>query len=168
LTIVTTTKPKQCAVLGIGNTLLGDEGIGVHVVERLRENYHFSPEIALINGGCGGLNLYFILEQHDPVIIIDALSPDSGVPGSLHIISDDMLTGGETGGCSAHHVGIRDVLMLLQAQAALPDDLVLVGVVPAVLDYDFRLSTIVEKQMPLVEKTVLEQLRLRKFEVWEQ
>ena len=166
--MMATTETKQCAVLGIGNTLLGDEGVGVHVVERLREKYHFSPEIALINGGCGGLNLYFILEQHDPVIIIDALSPDSGVPGSLHIISGDMLTGEETGGCSAHHVGIRDVLMLLQALATSPADLVLVGVVPAMLDYDFRLSSIVERQMPTVENTVLQQLRLRNIEVLEQ
>jgi hydrogenase maturation protease len=51
---------KQCAVLGIGNVILGDEGIGVHLVKRLRRKYHFTPEVAIIDGGCGGLSLYFV------------------------------------------------------------------------------------------------------------
>jgi hydrogenase maturation protease len=160
-------KIKQCTVLGIGNTLLGDEGIGVHIVEGLRKKYHFSPETALINGGCGGLNLYFILEQYDPVIIVDSLSLDSGEPGSVHVINGDMLTGQETEGCSVHYVGIRDVLMLLQTLTGSPNDLVVVGVVPAVIDYNFKLSTIVERQVALVERTVIQQLRLRNIEVSE-
>ncbi len=141
---------KQGAVLGIGNPLLGDEGVGVHIVENFKKKYYFSPKIALINGGCGGLNLYFILERYDPVIIIDALAPNTGVPGSTHIINRDLLKGQIKGGCSAHSVGIKDALMLLQSLTKPPEDLVLIGIVPAVLEYNFGLSSIIEQQLPLV------------------
>ena len=146
---------KQCAVIGIGNTLLGDEGVGVHIVERLQRNYRFAPEISLIAGGCGGLNLYFILERYDPVIIIDALALHSGTPGSLHIISGDELTGKETDGCSAHSVGISDVLLLLHSLAALPKDMVLVGIVPDSLDFGFRLSPVISEQVQPMEDIIL-------------
>ncbi|MBL4903457.1 hydrogenase maturation protease [Desulfocapsa sp. AH-315-G09] len=156
---------KQCAVIGIGNTLLGDEGVGVHIVERLQRNYRFAPEIALIDGGCAGLNLYFILERYDPVIIIDALALHAGTPGSLHIISGDELTGKETDGCSAHSVGIGDVLLLLRSLAALPKDMVLVGIVPDSLDFGFRLSPIISGQVQPMEDIILQQLHFRNIEV---
>jgi hydrogenase maturation protease len=156
---------KQCAVLGVGNTLLGDEGVGVYIVEHLQRRYQFHPKIALINGGCGGLNLYFILERYDPVIIIDALALHCGPAGSLHIISGDTLTGKEKDGCSVHSVGIRDVLLLLHSLASPPKDMVLIGIVPDSLDYGFRLSPMIRQQIQQLEDTILQQLHLRDIEV---
>ena len=142
--------------------------MGIHVIDNLKNKYRFYPEIALINGGCGGLNLYFILERYDPIIIVDALAPNAGVPGSTQVISGDMLTGQITEGCSAHSVGIMDALFLLQTLMIPPDDLVLIGVVPAVLEYSFSLSSIIEQQLPFVENIVLQQLRFRNIEVLKQ
>ncbi len=159
---------KNYAVLGIGNTLLGDEGVGVHVVENLRSKYCFSPEISLINGGCGGLNLYFILEQYDTVIIVDSLMPNAGVPGSTKIFSSDLLTGKKTDAFSAHCIGIKDALMLLQALARPPEDIILIGVVPAVLKYNLQLSSLLAQSLPLYENAVLQQLQLRNIKVLEQ
>ena len=157
-----------CAVLGIGNPLLGDEAIGIHVLERLRNNYRFSPEIALIDGGCGGLNLYFILEQYDKVIVVDAISSNTSPPGSIHIIDHTSLTGKITKGCSAHSVGIQDSLMMLQTLQNQPRDLVVVGVVPAVIEYNFNLSSVIKQRLPLIEFAVIKQLRLRNVEVLKQ
>jgi len=161
-------KDRSCAVLGIGNPLLGDEAIGIHVLERLRNNYRFSPEIALIDGGCGGLNLYFILEQYDKVIVVDAIAPNTNPPGSIHIINHASLTGKMTNGCSAHSVGIQDSLMMLQTLGNQPRDLVIVGIVPAVIEYNFDLSPVMKQRLPLIELAVIKQLRLRNVEVLKQ
>ena len=158
---------KQLAVIGIGNTLLGDEGIGVHVIESMRKNFRFSPKVALVDGGCGGLNLYFILERYDPVIIIDALTPDAGPPGSICLINDDLLSADTRKEYSAHSVGLKDALILLQSLAAPPGDLVLVGVVPVTLKFNLGLSPKIKQRLPSVEKMVVRQLELRNIEVSE-
>lgn len=154
----------QCAVLGIGNPILADEGIGVHVVEHLRKKYSFSPEIALIDGGCGGLNLYFILERFASVIIIDALPPGTAAPGSSRVIKN-LLLGTFTDTCSAHFVGIKDVLLLLKSLATPPPDLILIGIVPDSINYSFKLSSVIEQSLLQVEKAVLQQLKSRNIEV---
>jgi hydrogenase maturation protease len=63
----------RVTVLGIGNILLSDEGVGVHVIDLLKERYLFSPEIDLIDGGTMGLDLLPLFQTRDKILIIDAV-----------------------------------------------------------------------------------------------
>ncbi len=104
-------------VLGVGNILMGDEGVGVHAVRYLEE--HPPDDTALLDGGTGGFHLLSLFRDYDPVIIIDA-TMDGKEPGTLSLIrprfaSDFPRT------LSAHDIGLRDLLESAQLLAPLPE-----------------------------------------------
>ena len=60
-------------ILGIGNVLQKDDGLGVYASTYLKENYTFSEEVAVVNGGVEGINLFSIMEENDHVLILDSI-----------------------------------------------------------------------------------------------
>ena len=75
-------KNRQITVLGIGNILFTDEGVGIRVVERLQELYEFPNNVSIIDGGVLGLSLMHFIAEADYLIVIDAIK-NRGEPGSL-------------------------------------------------------------------------------------
>ncbi len=104
-------------VLGIGNVLMGDEGVGVHVVRRL-EQEDLPAHVALLDGGTGGFHLLAELASHDPVVMIDA-TIDGQPPGTVSVIepryaSDFPRT------LTAHDIGLRDLIVSATLLGQLP------------------------------------------------
>ena len=93
-------------VLGIGNVLLGDEGVGVHAVRRLDGT--LPPHVTLLDGGTGGFHLLGPLSEHDPVFLIDA-TLDGQPPGTVSEIvprySNDFPPT-----LTAHDIGLKDLI----------------------------------------------------------
>jgi hydrogenase maturation protease len=77
-------------VLGIGNILLSDDGVGVHVINRLKAEYEFPEHVRLMDGGTKGLDLLPYLEECDKILIIDAANFKKD-PGTIDSIEDDRI-----------------------------------------------------------------------------
>lgn len=95
-------------VMGIGNLLMGDEGVGVHVARRLARE-PFPPHVDVLDGGTGGFHLLEPLTSHDPVILVDATT-DGRTAGTVSVIepryaSDFPPT------LTAHDIGLRDLIV---------------------------------------------------------
>ncbi|MEN8302880.1 MAG: HyaD/HybD family hydrogenase maturation endopeptidase [Campylobacterota bacterium] len=98
-------------VIGVGNLLFCDDGIGVVAIKYLRESFEFTPELELLDGGTLGFNLAEYFLEYENVFIIDTISLDDEV-GSIYKIPSDELLGGKSYKNTAHEV---EVIQMLQA-----------------------------------------------------
>lgn len=129
-------------LIGIGNIIMGDDGIGPHLVNRLRNDYTFMPGVTLLDGGTLGLDLLHYLEGVTCLIIVDAF--DMGKPpGHLQRFSDDEIPAVISTTLSAHQSGLQDLLALADLQGCLPQRIVLWGVQPEIMSPSLELSTAV-------------------------
>lgn len=131
-------------VLGIGNLLLGDEAIGVRIVEALEQCYLLPPHVEVLDGGTSGMDLMDVMANRDHLIVADAvLSGDE--PGSVVMLRDDEIPAMFTRKVSPHQLGLADVLMALRLTGEFPAKLTLVGVVPQTLEPGIALSPVVRQ-----------------------
>ena len=144
-------------ILGVGNPLRGDDGIGPAVIGWLRERDLPTHAIAL-DGGTTGLDLVLTLEGHQRAIIIDAA--DAGcAPGEWVRFMLDAVYLKETElGLSLHTAGLADALALGAALGTLPAQVVIYGVQPAQLVRTMGLSNHVQRAVPLVGRAVLQEV----------
>ena len=94
-------------VLGIGNLLMGDEGVGVHAVRRI-EREALPPSISVVDGGTGGFHLLSYLTDYDPVILIDA-TIDGKPPGTVSVLQPRYASDFPRA-LTAHDIGLRDLI----------------------------------------------------------
>ena len=99
------------AILGIGNILLRDEGIGVHAVNKLKNEYEFPEFVRLIDGGTMGLDLLPFFEGNDKVLIIDAVDFKKEA-GTIDIIEGDKIPAFLTSKLSVHQIGLPAMLFV--------------------------------------------------------
>jgi hydrogenase maturation protease len=139
-------------VLGIGNSILSDDGVGVHAVTLLRDDPRLPAGTELVDGGTNGLALLPTIARAEALILVDAV--DVGAPaGSVHVLRGadlyaDLLH------LSVHQVGAADLLAAATLTGALPRHVVLVGVQPASLAPGTRLSAAVAAALPEAIGTV--------------
>ena len=126
-------------ILGIGNVLQKDDGLGVYASTYLKENYSFSDEVEIINGGVEGINLFSIFEQSDKILILDTIELEDD-PASIYLIPAKELSGHGLNSGGAHEIGVIQCLDMLELQGkALPEATVL-GIVPQHITFDIDLS----------------------------
>jgi len=148
-------------VLGIGNILFGDEGIGVHMINYLDEKYEFSGphEVDLIDGGTLAQRLIPIIVEYDKVFIFDCVDVDEGNVGDVYFF--DFLDVPEcvTWQGSAHEVEMLQTLEMIHMMGDLPETKI-IGVVPYVIGEDttFTITPEVQKAAKLMEKILLKEL----------
>ncbi|HQR45837.1 MAG TPA: HyaD/HybD family hydrogenase maturation endopeptidase [Thermoanaerobaculia bacterium] len=115
--------PRPVLVLGVGNVLLGDEGVGVHAVRRLEEE-SWPPHVTLLDGGTGGFHLLSLFQEYDRIVLIDA-TMDGQPPGTVRVIrprfaSDYPKT------LSAHDIGLKDLVESAALLGHAPDVVLIV------------------------------------------
>ena len=118
----------KCIVIGVGNTLFKDDGIGVYTALYLKTNYTFSPELDIIDGGTLGLNLIDYLQEYDQVIILDTLSLNEEAGEVFKVPATEFFGLGDQRS-TAHEVEIIQMLetgMLHGVQA----NVVVMGIIP--------------------------------------
>ena len=149
---------RYTLVLGLGNILLGDEGVGVRVVERLLERYTFGEGVLVLDGGTLGLDLLPYLEGASRLLVIDAVQAGKP-PGTLiRLEGDQVPVFLDASKVSAHQEGLEDLLAVAALKGYLPDPVVLWGAQIRSLRVGLELSPPVSAQVePLVRK-VLEEL----------
>lgn len=150
----------RIVVLGIGNILMSDEGVGVRSVEELARRYDLPPEVEVIDGGCSGMEMLDDLARADHLVIVDAVEAEVS-PASIVTLRGDEVPVFFTAKLSPHQVGLCDVLAALKLIDESPASLTLIGVQPVSLDLAMELSPQVAAILPNVVARVVEQLGVR-------
>lgn len=146
--------------MGLGNILLGDEGVGVRVIERLREQYDFPKEVQVLDGGTLGLDLLPYVQDTSRLVVVDAVQANKP-PGTLvRLAADEIPIFLDVFKVSAHQEGLQDLLAVAALKGYLPQDVVFWGAQIESLRVGLALSPVVAKQLEtLVENVVWELAR---------
>jgi hydrogenase maturation protease len=146
---------KKIIVLGIGNLILRDEGVGVHAVREL-ERRDLPAHVEVIDGGTYLMDLLSVIQEAARIIVIDALR-GGGEPGTIYrVFPDDLMAEAERT-LSLHQVGLLDVLGMVRQLGGDPQ-VVIIGVEPKEISWGMELTAEVEAKLPKVIETVLEEL----------
>ena len=150
--------PKGTRVIGLGNPLRGDDGVGVRVTQMLMAE-DLPESVQVLEGGTQGLGLVSLMEGWQRVILVDAADVGQApgrfvrfTPQEARLLGDDL-------GISVHEAGLRDALLLGKALNLLPDEIIIYGVQPANLSWDDGLSPEVEAAIPLLVGSILDELQ---------
>lgn len=150
---------KKTLVLGLGNTLLGDEGVGVRVVEQLVEQ-GARPGVEWMDGGTLSFTLAGPIAEADQLIVVDAANLQ-GKSGDLQTFVDEEMDRFISSGkmSSVHEVSLMDLLSITALSADLPTPRALVGIQPLEVDWSESLSPPVTAALPAAVEAVLNLLQ---------
>ena len=147
----------RTVVVGLGNTIMGDDGLGVAALTRLQECWSVSPEVELVDGGTAGMCLLPIIEGARRVLLIDAI--DMAAPAGTKIrLERDRLPRYLATKISPHQIDLRDVLALAELSGTLPEEAIAIGLQPAVIEMTTELSDIVSRRIDELVSDVVWQL----------
>jgi hydrogenase maturation protease len=148
---------SEVTILGIGNLLMGDEGVGIHALTTLQETYTFSPNINFIDGGTIGIDLIPYFEECKKMIIIDAVDSQEE-PGFIVTLANEEIHYRFNTKLSLHHAGLSDVLSIIKLQEIEAPDMVLIGVQPEKVEMGLELSDTVGSKMEKVISIIINKL----------
>ncbi len=151
--------PLNVVILGVGNVLMSDEGVGVHTINALERQYDFPENVRCVDGGTSTNELLGDLEYLDHLIVIDAVT--AGVaPASLVRLEGKAVPAAFTTKLSPHQIGISDLLATLTFMGRAPKNVLLLGVEPVRLTLDMELSPEVAARVPELCGQVFQELKL--------
>jgi len=152
------TRSESVVLLGLGNILLSDEGVGVHVINAIRRGYDFSPGIEVVDGGVMGLDLLPLFQMHGRIVIVDAV--DFGkTPGHSGMVPGEEIHAVLNTRLSAHHLGLSDILCASKLVCERPPEVRLIGIQPASFEVGLNMSPVIQEKIGLLIGLVLGTLR---------
>jgi len=155
------TDASRCPVLvlGMGNLLLEDEGLGIRALEFLQQRYEFPPGVELLDGGTTGMGLLDDMSRRDHVLVLDACQTGDP-PGTLVRLAGDDVPVYFTMRISPHQLGLSDVLATLELSGERPADLTVLGLVPQSLEMCLELSGLITQKLDSLVEAVVDELAL--------
>ncbi|MBZ7969877.1 HyaD/HybD family hydrogenase maturation endopeptidase [Campylobacter sp. RM3125] len=154
-------------VLGIGNIMFADEGIGVHVCNFMKKNYKFTHPIhtiKFIDGGTLALQLSYIIASYDRVILIDCIDADNANIGDVFFFPYEAMPKNLNWSGSAHEVEMLQTLQYMELAGDLPQIQILACIPKRIKPMSFQLSSEIVKSSKIMEKTLLGYLKKEGFE----
>ncbi len=149
---------KNIKVLGCGNTLVGDDGVGIRAIERLRQ-MELPQNVEVIDAGVGGLSILSWIEDADKVVIVDAVQTGNEPPGTVYRFTDRELPPSNMFMLSLHDLNLVDTINVGRMVQKMPDEIVIIGVeVKRVAEFTRELTPEVEAAVPEVMELVLKEL----------
>jgi len=149
---------NRIQLIGLGNILLMDEGVGVHAVEALKSSLDFPDHISLLDGGTMGLDLLPYFEGMEKILFIDALDLHQE-PGTIAVLEDDEIPAILRPALSFHQVGLADLLFASKFMGIRPAKIALIGIQPEKIETGLALSETLERNFEKLLHTILEKLR---------
>jgi hydrogenase maturation protease len=146
----TMTIERQTLILGVGNVLMGDEGVGVHAVNAMQEE-RFPRGVTLLDGGTGGFHLLSLFQEYDPIVLIDA-TMDERVAGTV-TLTEPRFASDFPRTLSAHDIGLRDLLESATLIGPLPKLYLITVSIPSIQPMSMDLSPPVRNSLPEVIRT---------------
>jgi len=147
--------PEPLLVLGLGNPLCQDDGVGVVAVTEILQRWSPGPSLKIMEGGTLGLWLLPLLEAYRNVLLVDAIRAE-GEPGTLVRIEGEEVARAAAHRLSVHQVGVGDLMDAAGLRGTLPPRLSLLGVVPESVTLGLGLTPRVERALPLLIERVIE------------
>jgi len=149
--------PQKVVILGVGNLLLSDEGVGVHVANELMKR-ELPPGVTVVEGGTDGFRLINVITDADRLIVVDAVK-GGGAPGSIYSFDINEVQNCPSGfKTSVHQIGILEVINLSGLIGKTPQTTV-IGVEPKSLEISMELSPEIREKIPRIIELVLEELK---------
>jgi hydrogenase maturation protease len=150
--------PQKIIILGVGNVLLSDEGVGVHVANELMK-MEFPPNVSVLEGGTDGFRLLNVITEAERLIVIDAVR-GGAQPGSIYRFDINDVRNCPSGfKTSVHQIGILEVIDLSGLIGKTPHTTV-IGVEPKSLKMGMELSPEIKAKIPRVIKLVFDELKM--------
>jgi hydrogenase maturation protease len=143
-------------IIGLGNPLRGDDGVGVRVAEALQD-MPLPDGVEVVDGGTQGLGLVPLLQGRRRLVLIDAAEMGREPGQFVRFGLDEARLLGDNPSMAIHEAGTRDVLLMAQALNLLPEQVVIFGVQPTRIDWTNSLSAQVEAILPDLVRAVLEE-----------
>ncbi len=151
---------SRLLILGLGNLLCSDDGLGALVAQRIAETRALPDGVKVLDGGTLGLQLLPYLEDAERAILVDAIAAD-GPPGTLVRLDGEDVGPAVAARLSVHQVGVSDLIEAARWRGRVPPTLVLLGSVPETTELGVGLSPRVQATFPqLIESVCAEADRL--------
>jgi hydrogenase maturation protease len=149
--------PRRTTVIGLGNPLMGDDGLGVLAIQRLQDRYVLPPSVEVIDGGTWGMRLLPAIEDAESLLLIDAI--DLGrAPGILVVLSRDEIPRTFVHKLSPHQIDVGEVVALCDLRGRFPRQALAIGLQPEHIAFGSGLSECVASRLDTVAGAVVHQL----------
>jgi hydrogenase maturation protease len=145
-------------VLGVGNILLKDEGIGIRAIQELERRYDFPEEVSLVDGGTLGLSLLSVIRDAGRLIVLDAVQ-NRAAPGTIHRLTDKDLPKTVAYKTSIHQTDLVEAINICREVFDHEPPVTIIGIEPEDLNpYGVELSPAAARAMPELLRAVIEEL----------
>ncbi|PIQ94779.1 MAG: Ni,Fe-hydrogenase maturation factor, partial [Nitrospirae bacterium CG11_big_fil_rev_8_21_14_0_20_41_14] len=149
--------PLKIVILGVGNLLLSDEGVGVHVANELVK-LELPPGVTVVEGGTDGFRLINVITEADRLIVVDAVK-GGGAPGSIYRFDINEVQNCPSGfKTSVHQIGILEVINLSGLIGKTPQTTV-IGIEPESLEMGMELSPEIKAKIPKIIELIWDELK---------
>lgn len=152
------TDDPKTLVLGLGNLVHSDDGLGVHAIQMLMHDPRLPPGVVLMDGGTQGLALLPHISEFQRLLVIDAL--DVGEPAGTLVRLEGKALRNLPGKASVHQLGFADLMVALELLGDLPEEIVLIGIQPLSTEWSAELTIPVRAALDQLPDFVMQQLHL--------
>jgi hydrogenase maturation protease len=150
-------KMYNIGVLGIGNILLKDDGIGVHIVnELLKESY--PQNVDIIDGGTAILDLLDVFVKNNKIIVVDTLK-GGHEPGTIYKVTPEEMGEYIKANSSLHDVQVLDMLKNANLLGYCPE-VIVIGIEPSEIEYNIGLSKVLQNEFEKLLNVVRDEIKL--------
>ena len=149
------TATRPVLVLGLGNILLRDEGVGVHVIREL-EKMNLPRDVELFDGATAGLDLVEALADRRSVIVVDACDADVEAGTVMRLQPEDLVPAGR--GLSLHEAGLLEALDATRRLGLGGENVTIIGVRPYVVEWGLEMSAEMAARLPRLVDAVRQEI----------
>lgn len=149
--------PSGTVVIGLGNPLMGDDGLGLVALQQLERGWTFEPPVCMLDGGTWGMNLLHDIEGAERLLFIDAINAEAP-PGASVVVEREQLPKYFALKLSPHQIDLKEVLALAELRGTLPEETVAYGLQPAAIELSTELSPVVRDGVGSLIARIIERL----------
>lgn len=149
-------KSRTC-LIGLGNILMQDDGVGVHAAMKIEKRFRFTPEIDIVDGGTLGLTLLPLIGDYDRVLFVDAV--EAGLePGAIVVREGEQVPAFMESQVSVHQAGLADLMYAARLSGVVPPAVCLVGIQPQSISLGLETTVLLKDKQEELIRTVLAKL----------
>lgn len=150
----------SATLIGLGNILMRDEGVGIHAIQYIQKKFVIPPELEIVDGGTSGLDLLPFIENRENVFFVDTVN-FSKAPGHIDVLTNEQIPALFGIKDSLHHMGLMDVLAAVQLLERLPKHMCLIGIQPRAIETGLELTGTIRERLELFTNTIVTQIESR-------
>lgn len=148
---------SQTVVIGVGNTLLSDDGAGVHAARALERDARLPEGVTVLDGGTLGLELTAYASDASRLLLLDAINTGAPPGTVVRMTGPELL--GTSNGWSVHQLGVADLISALALLSAAPQEIIVLGIQPESTEWSTELTPAVKAGLPRLVEAAMRQLR---------